>query len=106
MHDISLNGHSFKPKNASLQMFMDTGCSVIFGHSSFMDPIVKMFPSTLDCENVSKYPDLVFNIEGDAYPVSPADYILRLSPTECVLGLQSVDNSAFENMFNNRDSFR
>jgi len=89
--DISINGTSFKPFNRTLQILVDSGCSVIFGNTSLMMPIIKLFPSNIECKNLINYPDITFNIEGDDYILSPADYILKLSPTDCVLGIQAVD---------------
>ena len=100
-----MKNSSMIQKNSSIQIFVDTGCSVIFGHKSIMAPIVDLFPKTLDCNNINIYPNITFVIEGDQYTITPNEYVLKLSEKECVLGIQAVDNAALENMILMGDPF-
>ena len=105
LEDLIVKNASMKPLNSSVQIFIDTGCSVIFGPPTIMSPIIDLFPKTLDCNNSNVYPNITFVIQGDDYQITPAEYVLKLSENECVLGIQAVNSPELENMILMGDPF-
>lgn len=60
-------------------MIVDSGTSLIAGSKSVINPIIKLFPSTIECSTISQYPDFTLYISGDAYVLSPEDYIVEIT---------------------------
>ncbi len=89
-----MNGVSFKPVGQDFRAIVDTGTSVIVGPTAIMSNIIKLFPSTIDCNNLNQYPNLTFTIGGDHYTLTPEFYILKLTvlgKTQCTLGIQGME---------------
>lgn len=98
LQDIVINGVSYKPASTQLKGIVDTGTSVIVGPTELIAPITKLFPSTIDCNSFSQYPNISFNIGGDIYTLTPADYILKvtvLGQSQCTLGIQGMEFPAY-----------
>lgn len=92
LDDVKLGGTSYK--NGTLKGIVDTGTSVIVGPTELISPITAKFPSTIDCSNLSQYPNLDFVIGGDTYTLTPDYYILKLTvlgQTQCTLGIQGME---------------
>jgi len=42
---------------------------------------------------IESLPDLTFTIDTTDYVLTYSDYVLQLSPTQCILGIQSIPNT-------------
>lgn len=75
-------------------VIVDSGTSVIVGDAVILNPIIKLFPSKIDCAKIPTYPNLTINISGDDYVLAPQDYIVEISlqgQTQCLLGFQALE---------------
>lgn len=75
-------------------VIVDSGTSVIVGDAVVLNPIIKLFPSKIDCAQVNTFPTLTINISGDDYVLQPQDYIVEISlqgQTQCMLGFQALE---------------
>lgn len=76
--------------NNNLKAIVDSGTSVIVGPKDIIAEMTKELPSSLDCTKLDEYPTLTFTIGTDAYPLSPAEYILNVEGV-CQLGLIGME---------------
>lgn len=48
----------------------------------------------IDCSLISTLPDIVFYINGDAFPLSASDYIIEITQqgqSQCIIGLIGME---------------
>lgn len=80
---------------------VDSGTSLITAPSDVVDqlshqlggyklPFVKSM-TFVSCDRINVLPDLIFNINGRRYYLSPAEYIIKLDQLPCMLGVTSLD---------------
>jgi len=75
---------------------VDSGTSYVVGPSSAIDPILRQYPSTVNCNRVDELPDLTFVIEGKEYVLTGEDYTINDEfgdPEQCYIALQSMGSS-------------
>jgi len=91
MNEFRVNGTSIKASKA----IMDTGTSLIVGSKNIIDQI-NQFIGTVDssCNGLENLPDVVINIDGDDYVLTPNDYVLKAGMfgyTQCLSGFMAMD---------------
>ncbi|KAL4469668.1 hypothetical protein ABPG72_013433 [Tetrahymena utriculariae] len=72
-------------------VIIDSGTSTITGDENILGPISQSFPSTIDCYNITGYPSIFINFDGDDYELLPEDYIYSYSykgVLNCRLGIK------------------
>lgn len=95
---ISVGGSSFA---AETKAIADTGTSLLAIPKASLTSLLATFPSgvvtplikgeyTVQCSRSSELPDLSFTIGGQAFTLSPADYVLSVEG-ECLLGIMGID---------------
>ena len=87
LDDISVNGKSFPKSN--MRAIIDSGTSLIVGPILWFDEILRSLPSTIDCNAIDTYPDLVFTMGGINYNVPASIYVINESG-QCLLGLEGM----------------
>jgi len=73
---------------------IDSGTSLLVGPKAIVDPLIDGIKVRRTCAGVDKLPTLSFTIDGTEYPLTPEDYVLKITQdgtTECLLGIQSMD---------------
>jgi len=98
MDDILVDGvSSGQCKNATrdkCQAILDTGTSMILGPVENMDVIMKDVEVDANCQNLEKNPTITFVIGGHEFPMTPEDYVLKVSSggqSECMPGMMGAD---------------
>lgn len=86
MADFGIGNTSYAREG--MKAIVDTGTTLIVAPLAIVNKIKALFPATLDCNNISQYPNLYFTFNGDKYEVTPDYYILNVQG-ECMLGLQA-----------------
>ncbi|EAS07214.1 eukaryotic aspartyl protease (macronuclear) [Tetrahymena thermophila SB210] len=87
---IQIGGVNLKLNTA----IVDSGTSVIVGNAVVLNPIIKLFPSKIDCSQINTYPNLTITISGDNYVLGPQDYIVQINlqgQSQCLLGFQALE---------------
>ncbi|KAL4427401.1 hypothetical protein ABPG74_009673 [Tetrahymena malaccensis] len=72
-------------------VIIDSGTSTITGDENILGPIAQSFPSTIDCYNITGYPSIFINFDGDDYELLPEDYIYSYTyqgVLNCRLGIK------------------
>jgi cathepsin D len=91
MNEFRVNGTSITASKA----IMDTGTSLIVGSKNIIDQINQLI-GTVDssCNGLDNLPDVVINIDGDDYVLTPNDYVLKAGMfgyTQCLSGFMAMD---------------
>merc|ERR1712226_334355 len=73
---------------------IDSGTSLIAGPKEIVDPLIAGITVDKKCAGVDALPDLTFTIDDHEYVLTPNDYVLKVSDTQCILGIQSIDAPA------------
>lgn len=90
MESISVNGTKVNIGKG----IMDTGTSLIVGHTDVISPILKLI-GTVDptCKGIESLPNVDFSFNGDVYTLTPTDYVLKVSAlgqTQCLCGFMAM----------------
>uniref|UniRef100_A0A8C4UFU1 pepsin A n=1 Tax=Falco tinnunculus TaxID=100819 RepID=A0A8C4UFU1_FALTI len=76
------------------QAIVDTGTSLLAVPSTALNNILSVLGASsngeVSCSAVSSLPDIVFNINGEAFPVPASAYVIQSEGT-CILGLQGMN---------------
>eukprot|EP00010_Vexillifera_abyssalis_P007837 CAMPEP_0201544922 /NCGR_PEP_ID=MMETSP0173_2-20130828/1532_1 /ASSEMBLY_ACC=CAM_ASM_000268 /TAXON_ID=218659 /ORGANISM="Vexillifera sp., Strain DIVA3 564/2" /LENGTH=402 /DNA_ID=CAMNT_0047953207 /DNA_START=17 /DNA_END=1225 /DNA_ORIENTATION=+ len=103
VQDFSLGGSSLGwCKNGPCNAIVDTGTSLIAGPSELIDPLNKQLGATIfngegifeECPDFSKLPTFSVNLRGKEFPLTPKDYILKITQrgqTQCLSGFVGLD---------------
>ena len=91
MNSFSINGQEVKVSKA----IMDTGTSLIVGSKDIIDPI-NIAIGTVDasCKDLEKLPNVVVNISGKEYTLTPNEYVLKaglFGVEQCLSGFMGMD---------------
>ena len=91
MNFFKVNGQEVKVSKA----IVDTGTSLIVGSKEIIDPINAAI-GTVDatCKDLDKLPNVIVNISGNDYTLTPEDYVLKASlfgVTQCICGFMALD---------------
>jgi hypothetical protein len=80
-------------KDALFWGVVDTGTSIITCPPVICDTFINSINVTADCSNIASLPDISFKINGVDYPLTPNQYVVKLSDgaggVQCQLGVQS-----------------
>ena len=87
LDDFSVGNKSFYAKG--MNVLLDTGTSLIVGPDKYIQDVIKEFPSSIDCHDLSTYPNLHFVIGGKDYSIPPEVYIFNHFGG-CVLGIAAA----------------
>jgi len=90
LDSVKINGSSVTVGRG----IMDTGTSLIVGHSDVINPILKLI-GTVDptCNNIEKLPNVSLVLSGDEYVLTPDDYVLKVTAmgqSECICGFMGM----------------
>ncbi|EAR83040.1 eukaryotic aspartyl protease (macronuclear) [Tetrahymena thermophila SB210] len=89
-----LKGNYLKFNNLKIDVstvIIDSGTSTISGDENILGPIAQAFPSTIDCYNITGFPSIFINFDGDDYELLPEDYIYSYTykgVLNCRLGIK------------------
>jgi len=91
MNSFTVNGQEVKVSKA----IMDTGTSLIVGSKDIVDPINAAI-GTVDasCKDLDKLPNVIVNISGRDYTLTPSDYVLKaglFGVEQCLSGFMAMD---------------
>ncbi|NWX41902.1 PEPA protein, partial [Steatornis caripensis] len=93
MDSMSIEGESVACASGC-QAIVDTGTSLLVVPNTVLSTIQSIFGASSDgqisCEAVSSLPNIVFNINGNAFPVPPSAYVIN-SDGYCILGFEGMD---------------
>lgn len=73
---------------------IDSGTSVLVGPNTLVKPLIEGITVNDDCSGIDALPTITFQIDGIDYPLTPNDYVLKVtqgSDTECVLAVMGQD---------------
>lgn len=70
---------------------IDSGTSLIAGPKALVDQLIDGIVVDKKCKGIESLPDLTFTLDSHDYVLSYKDYVLQLSETQCILGIQSID---------------
>jgi cathepsin D len=91
LNSFNVNGKSIKAAKA----IMDTGTSLIVGSADIINEINAQI-GTVDtsCNGLDKLPNVVVNISGDDWVLTPNDYVMKVSLlgySQCMSGFMAMD---------------
>lgn len=93
---IAMNG--FKVGDADIvvtKAILDTGSSVCVGHPDIINPILaKVGEVKADCSNLDQLPNVIVNISGDEFVLTPNEYVLKaglFGVTQCIAGFLPME---------------
>lgn len=72
---------------------IDSGTSLLVGPKEIVDQLIDGITVKQDCSGLDTLPTISFTIDTQTYPLTPTDYVLKVSElgqTECLLGIQSM----------------
>lgn len=73
---------------------LDTGTSLIVGDNSYIDKINQIIgPVDTGCNGLENLPNITINISGDAYVLTPQDYVMKvtvLGISQCMSGFMGM----------------
>jgi hypothetical protein len=70
---------------------IDSGTSLIAGPKALVDQLIDGITVDKKCKGIESLPDLTFTLDDTEYVLTYSDYVLQLSETQCILGIQSID---------------
>jgi saccharopepsin len=70
---------------------IDSGTSLIAGPKAIVDPLIAGITVDKKCKGIESLPELTFSIDDHDYTLTYNDYVLKVSDTQCILGIQSID---------------
>jgi hypothetical protein len=108
MVDVSSFSVGAATRDVQFWGVIDTGTSIITCPPLVCGPIIAAINVTADCSNLATLPPISFNIAGKDYPLTAAQYVVKLPATDadaalvaagrgdeaafsCQLGVQSFD---------------
>ncbi|XP_028652957.1 pepsin A-like [Erpetoichthys calabaricus] len=102
---ITINGNIAACAD-SCQAIVDTGTSFLTGPTDALQNFLNVLGATKDahgyesimCNTTGQMPTIVFNIDGNEYPLPPSAYVFEQDPTSstCYLGIEAMDISSSE----------
>ena len=91
MNTVSINGTKINVGKA----IMDTGTSLIVGHSDIINQVLKQIGTvSATCEGIENLPNVDFEFNGDLYTLTSKDYVLEVSTLgqkQCICGFMGMD---------------
>jgi len=109
--DFSLGGSSLGWCSTTCHAICDSGTSLIAGPMDKINALNKKLGAIVEngegifisCNVISKLPNIVITINGNAFTLTPSDYVLKVTSdgeTECLSGFAGIDLPAdFGNFF-------
>jgi len=73
---------------------IDSGTSLIAGPKALVDQLIDGIVVDKKCKGIEALPDLTFTLDDTEYVLKYSDYVLQLSETQCILGIQAIDAPA------------
>jgi len=70
---------------------IDSGTSLIAGPKALVDQLIDGIVVDKKCKGIESLPDLTFTLDDTEYVLKYSDYVLQLSETQCILGIQAID---------------
>jgi len=73
-----------------------SGTSFLVAPDQIASNILATYPKRIECEEIEKLPNMVFNIGNDEYVLEPKDFILKFEEedgAECVLAVSSMGDN-------------
>jgi hypothetical protein len=73
---------------------IDSGTSLIVGSNAIVGPLIAGIKVDKSCAGIDALPNLTFTIDGTAYVLTPADYVIKLTQggaSQCLLGIQAME---------------
>ena len=85
LDDFKVGNDSYHMKK-NMSVILDSGTSILVGPEKFIKKIIKLYPKSINCDDVTTYPDLHFVIGGRDYVIPPDVYIIE-NFGHCILGI-------------------
>ncbi|XP_040465603.1 pepsin A-like [Falco naumanni] len=93
MDSVSIGGE-IAACPSGCQAIVDTGTSLLAVPPTALNNILSVLGAgsngEVSCSAASSLPDIIFNINGEAFPVPASAYVIQSEGT-CILGLQSIN---------------
>eukprot|EP01027_Heterolobosea_sp_BB2_P001175 GEZU01001785.1.p1 GENE.GEZU01001785.1~~GEZU01001785.1.p1 ORF type:complete len:292 (-),score=126.02 GEZU01001785.1:80-955(-) len=78
---------------------VDTGTSLIVGPTSAVEKLMSQINVASDCSNIDSLPTISFNIGGQDYPLTPAQYVIQEQADDgsmqCAAGIDDSQGLSF-----------